>query len=159
MWILFYFVVLILNIHWHWLRFRLIFTEMNIQFIVNKQICSKSLFNAFSISSTSLCWNIWHKSSVYIGILYKTQFQFLAQKYPNTSFLLPSLGIFGVFCEIFQLDKYEGADFKYDSSFFQILARKYPNKSFLVPKLVVIFCEFLQLDKFEGAYFKYENIF
>ena len=34
-----------------------------------------------------------------------------------------------------QIDKFEGADFKYDNSYLKILARKYTNKAFLVPNL------------------------
>ena len=39
------------------------------------------------------------------------------------------------FSEIFEIDKFEGVDFKCDYSFFKILALKYPNKVFLVPNL------------------------
>ena len=34
--------------------------------------------------------------------------------------------------EILQIDKFEGADFKYDDTFFQIFAQKHQNKAFLV---------------------------
>ena len=50
------------------------------------------------------------------------------------------------------LDKFKGADFKYDNSFCS-------NSS---PKASKKFYDFLQnfvLDKFEGVYFKYDNIF
>ena len=40
--------------------------------------------------------------------------------------------VFLFFRKILQLDKFEGADFKYDNSIFKILAQKYPNKAFLV---------------------------
>ena len=44
----------------------------------------------------------------------------LAQKYPSKAFLVPNLGIFvGFFCKTLYLDKFEGADFKYDNSFFK----------------------------------------
>ena len=43
---------------------------------------------------------------------------------------------FFFFCEILQLVKFKGADFKYDNSFFQILAQKYLNKAFLVLSLI-----------------------
>ena len=70
------------------------------------------------------------------------------------------------FLPILQLDKFEGADFKYDN---KILAQKYPNKTFLVKntqishfwskiKAFLFFREILQLDKFEGADFKYDKI-
>ena len=56
----------------------------------------------------------------------------LAQKYPNKVFLVPNLDI-----SIFpwNLDKFKGADFKYDNSFLKSLTQKYPNKAFLVPDL------------------------
>ena len=56
----------------------------------------------------------------------------VAQKYPNKAFLVPDLGIFA-FYKIFQLDKFEGTDFKYE--LFKTLAQKYPNEAFSVPNL------------------------
>ena len=44
-------------------------------------------------------------------------FKILAKKYPNKAFLVPNLDIFGFFCKILQLDRFEGADLKYDNSF------------------------------------------
>ena len=40
---------------------------------------------------------------------------------------------FGIlfFREIFQIDKFEGADFKYENSFFKTLPQKCPNQAFL----------------------------
>ena len=46
-------------------------------------------------------------------------FQIKVLKYPNKAFLLPNLDIF-IFHEILQLDKFEGADFKYDSVIFKL---------------------------------------
>ena len=67
---------------------------------------------------------------------------------------------FSLFHDILQLDKFEGADFKYDNIFFQIPAQKYPNHTFLIPNLdSFIFLSNLQLEKFEGADFKYVNKF
>ena len=58
-----------------------------------------------------------------------------------------------------QLEKFEGADLKYDNIFFLILAQKYRNKALLAPNLwVFVFRETLQLDKFEVADLKYDNI-
>ena len=79
--------------------------------------------------------------------------------------MVPNLGIF-VSSKNLQLDKFEGADFKYDNSF---LKQKCPNQAFLVKNTQIIhfwfqiyaflfFCEILQLDKFEVADFKYDNI-
>ena len=76
--------------------------------------------------------------------------------------------VFLFFRKILQLDKFEGADFKYDNSIFKILAQKYPNKAFLVKntqirhfwsqiQVFLFFRKILQLDKFEGADFKYDN--
>ena len=73
--------------------------------------------------------------------------------------MVPNLDIF-FFCKIFQLDKFEGADFKYENSFLKILAppKKKPDKAFLVPNLgISLFHEVLELNKFEGADFKYDN--
>ena len=41
------------------------------------------------------------------------------------------------FAKILQIDKFEGADFRYDNSFLKILAQKYQNKAFLVPNLAI----------------------
>ena len=63
------------------------------------------------------------------------------------------------FRQTLQLDKFEGADFKYDNSFFKILAQKYPHETFLVLILgILIISRNLQLDKFEGADLKYKNV-
>ena len=43
-------------------------------------------------------------------------FQVLDQKYPNKAFLVPNLGTF-VFLRNFELDKFEGADFRYVNTF------------------------------------------
>ena len=36
------------------------------------------------------------------------------------------------FRKILQIDKFEGADFKYDNNYLKIMAQKYTNKAFLV---------------------------
>ena len=41
-------------------------------------------------------------------------FLILAQKYPNRAFVVPNLGTF-IFHEIWQLETFEAADFKYDN--------------------------------------------
>ena len=56
--------------------------------------------------------------------------------------MVPNLDIFGFFCKTFQLDKFEGADFKYDNSFLKILGWKY--KAFLVPNLDIFLLFFWQ---------------
>ena len=80
--------------------------------------------------------------------------------------LLVSLGIFGVFCKILQLEKFLGTDFKYDNIVFQFQPRNtqvkhfwYQNEGFLVPNLGIFFNEILQLDKLEGADFTYDDSF
>ena len=57
------------------------------------------------------------------------------------AFLVRNLEIIGgFFCEILQLEKFEGADFKYDNNVFQILIQ---NKESLVPNLgIFIFRKF-----------------
>ena len=49
----------------------------------------------------------------------KIFFRILVLKYPNKAILFPNLGIF-VFSQNLELDKFEGADFKYDNSFLKI---------------------------------------
>ena len=44
----------------------------------------------------------------------------LAQKYPNKAILVPNSGIFALFLDTLQLDKFKGADFKYDNSFLKL---------------------------------------
>ena len=54
--------------------------------------------------------------------------------------------------KILQLDKLEGADFKYDNSFFKILAQKYQNKAFLVPNLgVFVFPQNFAIRQIQGC--------
>ena len=73
------------------------------------------------------------------------------------------------FCKILQLEKFQGADFKYDISIFKILGQKYPNKAFLVSntkkrhcwwqiEAFLFFRETLQFDKFEDGDIRYKNI-
>ena len=98
-------------------------------------------------------------------------------KYPNKALWVQNLGIFiisgnfeirriqrcwfqmwryylriAVLLKNLQLNKFEGADFKYDNSFFLILPPKYANIAFLVPNLgIFVFHKNWQLEKFEGA--------
>ena len=51
-----------------------------------------------------------------------TVFKILAQNYANKAFLVTNVGIF-VFRKILQLDKFEGADFKYDNTFFKFQSK------------------------------------
>ena len=46
-------------------------------------------------------------------------FKILALKYPNKAFLVPNVGIF-VFSQNLELDKCDGADFKYDNIFLKV---------------------------------------
>ena len=66
--------------------------------------------------------------------------------------MVPNLDGF-VFLRNLQLDKFEGANFKYDNSFFQILARKYPNDAFFCPKCkyFLILHEVSGIEKFEAT--------
>ena len=62
--------------------------------------------------------------------------------------------------EILHIDKFEGADFKYDYNFLKNLAQKYRYQAFLVTKLgIFIISQYLQLDKFKGSELKYDNSF
>ena len=60
--------------------------------------------------------------------------------------------IFFFFCKILQLDKVEGADFKYDNSFFKFQPKN-TQISYLWSQIeaFLFFHKILQLDKFEGA--------
>ena len=63
-----------------------------------------------------------------------------------------------------QLEKFEGADFKYDNmTNMTNSSSKIPKNAFLVPNLSIffsfLFFEILQLVTFKGADFKYDNIF
>ena len=46
-------------------------------------------------------------------------------------FFISNLGIL-FFCQILQIDKFEGVDFKYDKNYLKIQAQKNTNKAFLV---------------------------
>ena len=64
------------------------------------------------------------------------------------------------FCEIMQLSKFEGADFKYDKTVFKFQPKSTQIMHFWSQILVFLFfCEILHTDKFEGADFKYDNSF
>ena len=93
----------------------------------------------------------------------------------NSGPRIPKSGIFGpkfrhfFFREILQIDKFEGADFKYHNSFSTILSQKYPNKAILFKNTQIrhfwsqiqaflFFGEILQLDQFKGVDLKYGNI-
>ena len=57
------------------------------------------------------------------------------------------------------MNKFEGADFKYDNSFFIFLRKSTQISHFwFQTEAFSLFHEILQLDKFEGADFKYDTI-
>ena len=105
--------------------------------------------------------------------------KFLPWKYPIKAFLVKNTQIKYFWCQIsaflflhqiLQLDKFKGADFKYDKNFFKSLAKIYPNKAFLVKNvqirhfwsqiLTFLFLhKILQLDKLKGADLKYDKSF
>ena len=65
---------------------------------------------------------------------------------------------FLLFCEILKLDKFEGADFKYDNSFFKFQPKNIQIRHFWSQiQVYLFFHKILQLNKFEGADFKYDN--
>ena len=92
-------------------------------------------------------------------------FKVLAQKYQNKAFLVKNSEIrhfwsqiqeFWLFREILQIDKFEGADFKYHNSF-KILAHKYQISHFWSEiQAFSLFHDILQLDKFKSCDFKYD---
>ena len=79
-------------------------------------------------------------------------------KHPSKVFLIPNLGILIFFHEILQLDKFEGADFKYDNSFLKFQPENNQIRHFCSQVLAFsISHDIFQLDKFKGADFKYDN--
>ena len=60
-------------------------------------------------------------------------FQIPAQKYPNHTFMIPNLDSF-IFLSNLQLEKFEGADFKYDNNFFSNCSTKIPKQGIFGPK-------------------------
>ena len=70
--------------------------------------------------------------------------------------MVPNLVIFVFFFhKIFQIDKLEGVDFKYDNIFFKILAQKYSNETFLVPNIFIFFFwRFFAIRKIRGCSFQ-----
>ena len=76
----------------------------------------------------------------------------------SSSSKIPKYGIFGpkfrnflFFRKMFQLDKFEVANFKYDNRFLKILALKYPYKGFLVPNLgIFIFSQNFAIRQIQG---------
>ena len=65
--------------------------------------------------------------------------------------MVPNLGM---------LDKFEGADFKYDNSLLNFLPQNTQLIKFLVSNLgILIFHIISHFSKFEGADFKYDNNF
>ena len=64
----------------------------------------------------------------------------------------PKYKHFCFFHKILELDKFEGADFKYANSFFLILVKQYPNKIFLVPNLrIFVFSQNFQHRQIRGC--------
>ena len=62
---------------------------------------------------------------------------------------------FLVFLRNLELDKFEGADFKYDNRFFKTVAQKYPQEAFLVQNLgIFIISRNLATRQIQGCWFK-----
>ena len=95
--------------------------------------------------------------------------KFLAQKYRNAAFLVKNTQIrhcwsqieaFLFLHKILQLDKFEGADFKYGNSFLNFQPKNIQNHTFLVSNLdIFVFSRNLPSGEYEGADFKYDNNF
>ena len=78
-------------------------------------------------------------------------------KIQEEGIFVPNLGNF---IEHLELDKHQGAEFKYNNSFLKSWPKIYPSKTFLVPNQAFLFFhKILKLDKFEGADFKYDISF
>ena len=64
------------------------------------------------------------------------------------------------FNEILQLDKFEGADFKYDNIAYKLQSKYLQVRRFWYQIYAFfIFSRILQLDKVESSNFKYDNVF
>ena len=86
-------------------------------------------------------------------------FQIPVQRYSNKAFLVPNLEIFVFFHKKLQLEKFEGADFKYGNSFCKIPAHTHMRHFWSQIWAISLFHEILQLDQFQGADFKHNIIF
>ena len=65
---------------------------------------------------------------------------------------------FSLFHKILQIDRFEGADFKYDNSFLKFLPKNTQIRHFWSQiQAFSLFHKILRLDKFEGADFKCDN--
>ena len=68
--------------------------------------------------------------------------------------LVPNLGIF-VLSQNFELDEFDGSDFKYDNIIFKFLTQTYPIKTFLDPNLrTFIFAPNFETGQIRGRWFQ-----
>ena len=91
-----------------------------------------------------------------------TQTKFFWSKNTQIRHFQFQIQAFLFFYKSLQIDKYEGADFKYDNSFITVLAKNQSNKGFLVKNTQIqafFIHKTLQLDKVESIDFKYDNSF
>ena len=73
---------------------------------------------------------------------------------------LSQIQAFLSFCKILQLDKFEGADFKYDNIVFKFHSKSTQIRYFWSQILeFLVLHQTLQQDKFKDANFKYDNVF
>ena len=106
--------------------------------------------------STKFCYQT--KLRVLISIMTQL-FKILAEKYPNKAFWC-QIQTFLFFRTILQLDKFEGADFKYDIIVFNFQAKYTQIRHFWSQiQEFLFFHQIFQIHKFEGADFKYDDCF
>ena len=88
-------------------------------------------------------------------------FKILSQKYTNKAFWVPNLSYTFFFShEILQLDKFEGADFKYNNTFLKIVPENAQLRDIWSQILAFsLFHKILQLEKFNCPDFKHDNSF
>ena len=108
-------------------------------------------------------------SKLLISNMTKVFFKILVQKYQNRVFLFKNTQIrpfwfqfqtFSLFHDILQLDKFEGADFKYGNIAFKFQPKNTQIRHFWSRiQAFLFFREILQIDKFEGADIKYDYSF
>ena len=109
-----------------------------------------------SFFSAKFCYQT--KLRVLISIMTQL-FKILAEKYPNKAFWC-QIQTFLFFRTILQLDKFEGADFKYDIIVFNFQAKYTQIRHFWSQiQESLFFHQIFQIHKFEGADFKYDDCF
>ena len=95
-------------------------------------------------------WGLWFQ-------IRQEVFKIAAEKYSNKPFTSKIEAIL-FFHETLQLDRFEGADFKYDNIFVKFYPKNTKIRLLCSRIKVILFSrELFEFKKFEGADFKYDN--